>query len=387
MTKKESTRGSKTDYPAEAARRFAPQSRVDSVRPFGSGNVNDTWLVSTGSDLDGRFILQRINRRVFPAPELIMQNLRTLTRHVSGRPRDVSFPKRRWEMPKVLSANDSSDYWIDPAGCFWRAMTFIEDSKSFNSVLNHEHATEVGFALGLFHSLVSDLPAGTLSDTLKGFHVTPIYLERYRAVRAKSRAPSSPDTAFCDDFIEKREAFASVLENARTDGTLPVRIIHGDPKVSNVLIDNRTGLAVSLVDLDTVKPGLLHYDMGDCLRSCCNPLGEDPADPDTVRFEPDLCRAVLNGWFTAAGELLNARDRDLIYDSIRLISYELGLRFYTDYLEGNVYFKVKDDAQNLRRAIVQFRLTASIESQERDIRRIVTGHGHGRTRRNNRVKT
>ncbi len=161
------------------------------------------------------------------------------------------------------------------------------------------------------------------------------------------------------------------MEKAKADGRLSLRIIHGDPKVSNVMIDTGTGLAVSIVDLDTVKPGLVHYDIGDCLRSCCNPLGEDPGKPDEVRFEPELCRALLRGYFSVAKGFLTEYDREFIYDSIRLLAYELGVRFFCDYLEGDVYFKARDRRQNLRRALVQFRLVESIESQAQALRAII----------------
>ncbi|MGC9966219.1 MAG: aminoglycoside phosphotransferase family protein [Syntrophobacteraceae bacterium] len=370
MTKEHTTKGRTANYLRAAARRFAPAG-IASIRELGAGNVNDTFLVSTGSNLQSRFVLQRINPRVFSSPELITQNLRAFTGHVSKRLTQNPVSGRRWETPRVLLTGDSSDYWIDPAGSFWRAMSFIEDSKSFDTVLDAGHATEVGFAIGLFHDLVSDLPADRLKDTLEGFHITPLYLLRYDRVLAKSRVPSSTDMGFCMDFIDRRKAFAPVLENAKADGMLPLRIIHGDPKVSNVMIDTRTGLAVSLVDLDTVKPGLVQYDMGDCLRSCCNPLGEDPGAPDRVRFEPELCQALLQGYFSVAKGFLTQCDYEFIYDSIRLIAYELGVRFFTDYLEGDVYFKVKDREHNLRRALVQFRLTESIESLEKTLRAII----------------
>ncbi len=374
MTKEPTTRGRADDTLRAAAQRFAPAG-IASIREFGAGNVNDTFLVSTGSNRESRFILQRINRRVFSRPELIVQNLRALSVHVTKRLKQNPVSGRRWETPRLLLTADSSDHWIDPAGSFWRAMSFIEDSKSFETVLDSRHATEVGFAIGLFHDLVSDLPTDRLKDTLEGFHITPLTLLRYERVLAKTAVPSSTDTTFCMDFIDRRKGFAQVLENAKADGTLPLRIIHGDPKVSNVMIDTRTGLAVSLVDLDTVKPGLVHYDLGDCLRSCCNPLGEDPGEPDRVRFEPELCQAVLKGYFSVAKGFLTRYEHEFIYDSIRLIAYELGVRFFTDYLEGDVYFKVKDRGHNLRRALVQFRLTESIESLELALRAIIRGVG------------
>jgi Ser/Thr protein kinase RdoA (MazF antagonist) len=158
-----------------------------------------------------------------------------------------------------------------------------------------------------------------------------------------------------------------VLERAKAAGLLLPRPIHGDPKVNNVMLDSTTGQAVALVDLDTVKPGLIHYDIGDCLRSCCNPAGEETLDLGAVRFDLDLCRDVLGGYLSAASGFLTAADYDHLYAAIRLISFELGLRFFTDHLAGDVYFRVDHPGHNLQRALVQFRLTESIEAQEGQI--------------------
>jgi hypothetical protein len=371
MMKKLSTRGAAPDYLRAAAEQFARADRIAEITQFGAGNINDTHLVSTSSNREKHFILQRINRRVFSTPELIMQNLRVFSEHVSESLRRNPMAGRRWEMPRLLLTALSQDHWIDPGGCFWRALSFIENSESFDSVIGLDHAAEVGYAIGLFHTLVSDLPANRLKDTLEGFHITPVYLGRYLEVLEKHLAPASADEAYCMDFIDRRKEFAPVLEKAKAEGRLPLRIIHGDPKVSNVMIDTGTGLAVSIVDLDTVKPGLVHYDIGDSLRSCCNPLGEDPGKPDEVRFEPELCRALLRGYVSVAKGFLTEYDREFIYDSIRLIAYELGMRFFTDYLEGDVYFKARDRLHNLRRALVQFRLVESIESQAQALRTII----------------
>ena len=229
----------------------------------------------------------------------------------------------------------------------------------------------MGWALGTFHALVDDLPAEMLADTLDGFHVTPLYLRRYDEVLAAKEPAASPEVRFCMDFIRARRGLAEVLEKAIRRGVLRLRPIHGDPKANNILIDTKTRRAVAIVDLDTVKPGLLHYDIGDCLRSSCNPAGEEAGDGEAVEFDTDLCRAVLAGYFSAAGNFLTPQDREYIFDAVRLIAFELGLRFFTDHLEGNVYFKVGREEQNLARALVQFRLAASIESLERSIRRII----------------
>ena len=371
MTKERGTRGGGQDYLFEAAERFTPGGRVAQVREFGNGNVNDTFLVSPGESADNRFILQRLNRRVFRRPELVMQNLRVLCDHVAERLGSFApAVGRRWEIPRVLPARDFRDYWIGPDGSFWRAMSFIRDAQAPDTVRDSDHAREIGFALGLFHGLLSDLPAEKLGDTLEGFHVTPLYLARYKAVLAAKELPATRLARLCADFIDGRGGGADVLEKASAGGKLLLRPIHGDPKANNILLDNETRRAVAIVDLDTVKPGLIHYDIGDCLRSCCNPLGEETDDWEAVSFEPDLCREILRGYFSSAGGYLGTEDREYIHDAVRLIAFELGLRFFTDYLEGDVYFKVRREGQNLSRALVQFKLVESIESLENSIRQL-----------------
>ncbi len=366
----------RNDFRADAAEQFKPNGRVADVREFGSGNVNETFLVTLEGAEEKRFVLQRVNTHVFRQPELVMHNMRVCTGHFLKRMEKVSPGSgRRWEVPRVLLSQDGRDHWIDREGSFWRALSFIERCRTFDTIRDAAHAGEVGYALGMFHALLSDLPAGELADTLVGFHITPRYLLHYESVRVRYGAAKSPEADHCMRFVSERKARAHVLENARAQGRLFIRPIHGDPKVDNVLIDDATGQAVGIVDLDTVKPGLVHYDIGDCLRSGCNPLGEETGKLEEVRFDLDLCRAVLRGYLSIAREFLTGNDFEYIYDSIRLIAFELGLRFFTDYLEGNVYFKARSPEHNLARALVQFRLTESIETQEAAIRAIVRDAG------------
>ncbi|MBW4563113.1 MAG: aminoglycoside phosphotransferase family protein [Mojavia pulchra JT2-VF2] len=359
-----------TDNLITIAEQFTLQGKVISVKAFGSGNINDTFLVTLDSPREQYFVLQRINTQVFRQPQLIMQNMCIYTEHVRKRLQHTPL-NRRWEVPRVLLTKDIQDHWRDANGSFWRAISFIQGSQSFDTMQNQEYAKEIGYALGMFHNLISDLPPEKLADTLEGFHITPRYLQYYEEVSAKTHVQKSPEVNYCLQFVSDRKIFAHILENAKVTGRLPLRLMHGDPKINNVMFDTATQQAVSVIDLDTVKPGLVHYDIGDCLRSGCNPVGEETEQWESVHFDTELCQGILQGYLSVAKEFLTENDYIYMYDAIRLIAFELGLRFFADYLAGNVYFKVKYPEHNLARALVQFKLTESIESQEKTIRAII----------------
>jgi Ser/Thr protein kinase RdoA (MazF antagonist) len=370
--KESETTGTNLGWLVAAADRFTSRCRVLDIRAYGNGNVHDTFLVTVASHREEHFILQRMNTRVFRDPALVMRNMGTVTDHVRRRlQHDPPGYCRRWQVPRVLLAEDEQDHWVDPGGSFWRAISFVEGARSFETIQDIQHAGEVGAALGMFHRLIHDLPSRELADTLPGFHVTPAYLLHYDEVLAQSDVPQSPEGDYCIEFVDRCRGFAPVLEDARAKGLLRLGPIHGDPKVNNVMIDTATRQAVGIVDLDTVKPGLVHYDIGDCLRSCCNPPGEETRQFDAVHFDPVLCRSILKGYLPLAGIFLSEADYDYLFDAVRLITFELGLRFFTDYLEGNVYFKADYREHNLARAIVQFRLAESIESMEGTLRTII----------------
>lgn len=358
----------------EAAERFKPNGRIVGVQEYGGGNVHDTFLVTLDAE-EPHFILQRMNTSVFRKPEEVMENMRLVIEHVLHRLESASLPSGcRFELPRVLSTAEGCEYWLNGDGSFWRAMSFVRGTESFDTIRNESHAREVGWALGIFHSLISDLPVERLFDTLEGFHETPRYLRRYDAVLSRAGSAGSihsPETGYCLAFVNRRRASAGAIEEARGRGELSLRPIHGDPKVSNVLMDTSTGRAVSLIDLDTVKPGLVHYDIGDCLRSCCNPLGEETTRWESVGFDTDLCRIILKGYLSQVKGFFTSCDYEYLFDAVRLIAFELGLRFFTDYLEGNVYFKVRYPEHNLARALVQFKLAESVELQEGAIRAII----------------
>lgn len=357
------------------AEAFHGPGTIEAVEPLGSGNVNATYLVHAAGV---RSVLQRLNRRVFPHPELVLANHALLSAHVEHRLTQLRegqqlLRERRWELPGLLPRRaDGQTAHHCPQGEVWRMLTYVEDARSVDVVESPAQARELGIGLGLFHQLVSDLPANALADTLEGFHVTPGYLAAYHRCLVQTRIEPSRETEHCIRFIREREGICDLLERAKERGELPLRPIHGDPKINNVMLDRRSGQAVALIDLDTFKPGLVHYDIGDCLRSCCNPLGEETTEIEAVHFDLNLAAEILTGYFSVTAGLLSAAEVRLIPDAARLISFELGLRFFSDHLNGDRYFRVSHPGHNLQRALVQFQLTASIENQLEPLRQLVS---------------
>jgi Ser/Thr protein kinase RdoA (MazF antagonist) len=248
-------------------------------------------------------------------------------------------------------------------------------ASAFDVAQGPEHALECGSVLGHFHYLISDLEPDAIQDPLPGFHVTHEYLAAYDSVleteRAKEILSSSVEARRLAKFIDERREVALSLEKAESDGELVKRMFHGDPKVNNIMIDDITGKGTAMIDLDTVSPGLIHIDFGDALRSICNPAGEEESNLSKVVFDEDLCAAFCKGYMREAGSFLTESDREYLFDSIRILPLELGLRFFQDYLAGDKYFKTSKPGQNLNRARVQFRLCESIESRERSIRNLL----------------
>lgn len=336
---------------------------IASVRAHGGGLINDTYLVEA---TDGRrLILQRINTRVFPHPEQMLANLRTLLDHAH------SHGAEGLRLPALYRTRDGRDWATDSDGGVWRALEFIPDTRSLATLGGGAQARAVGDALGRFHRLLHELPVGHLHTTLPGFHVAPDYLRHFDEILQESVADHSIALRDALVFVEEHRELVDVLERARQSGALTLRPAHGDPKLDNFLFDRDAARVVALIDLDTVQPGLVQVDLADCLRSCCNRAGESPADLYSVRFDLDSAQHILRGYLDAARDFLDSGDYDYLYDAIRLIPFELGLRFLTDHFAGDRYFKVERPGQNLLRARVQFRLAEDIERHERALRVLI----------------
>lgn len=366
------------------ASQFQFPGSVVSVKPYGSGLINDTYRVSFEHNeqinsarihprIGHRAILQRINAAVFPDPVKVMQNLEIVL--AGARAPDEVEETESFLLPPLYYTHQGQSYYQEHNGGVWRALAYIENTCSFDQLQDLAQAHETGVALGAFHRRLNSLPVQKLHDTLPGFHITPDYLRLFDEVVADAAKPveHGEDWQFCHDTIQANRDLAGSLVNRNPPLTL--RVMHGDPKLNNILFDRQTGKAVSIIDLDTVKPGLVQFDIADCLRSCCNRGGELPEHMHAIKFDLDVCHSILAGYMATMGDTLEARDTDCLFEAIQLLPFELGLRFFTDFIQGNRYFKVNSATDNLYRAMTQFLLLRSIQQQQRPIRALIEDFG------------
>lgn len=344
---------------------FSVSGPIGPIRPLGRGLINLTYRVRAG----GRdWVLQRINGAVFAHPERIMGNLQVLDEY-RGKAAQLGL-----RLPELVPGRDGEPFFRDAQGALWRLMELIAETRGLRRLASSHQARQVGSVLGRFHRFAADLPRDRLQVSVPDFHHTPRYLARLLEALALAEGVSAAERSTLDACllrIDRRRGLTGVLEDARAEGRIREGVIHGDPKLDNILFDVAGQEALAMIDLDTVQPGLIQQDLGDCLRSCCNRMGESPGGQARPGFDVDLCAAILQGYAEQTRHLLEPSDIALVYDGIRLLPYELALRFLTDHLEGDRYFRVTYRGQNLEKARTQLDLLADIESQETAIRRII----------------
>ena len=334
-----------------------------SVSLLGEGNINDTYLVEFSDRAS--VVLQRLNGNVFPDPIRVADNVQLVTEHI----RHQNGPDSVRRTLRVIPTISGNSCLVDDDGHVWRMVDYLENTECFPSVRSSSQAFEGGGMLGWFHRRLDDLSLDRVLDPLPGFHDLPAYCRQFQQAVSSHKKKLTPDLQYCCQEADKRLPEAGLLQAALRSGKTHRRVIHGDPKIGNILFDKDSKRAVALIDLDTVSTGILHYDIGDCLRSYCNVLGEDPCRPESVVFDLDICQLMLKG-YSGSGVYFPPSERNLVYQGVRLLTYELALRFLTDYLDNNHYFKVSDEDENLRRAVVQFFLLGSIEKQQELIGKI-----------------
>jgi hypothetical protein len=334
--------------------------------PTGSGHINDSYRITF--EIAGQpthYILQRINHHIFADPAALMQNIQRVTSHLAAKL--TGEPDNQRRSLTVIPTRDARSMHVDSLGNYWRVYRFIENTRTYDTVESAAQAYEAAKAFGHFQCLLDDLPAPRLHDTIPDFHHTPkrfAQLQRAIAADVANRAQlARPEI----DFALAREAFTTVLLNAH----LPERVTHNDTKFNNVLLDDRTGEGICVIDLDTVMPGLAPYDFGDIVRTTTSSAAEDERDLSKVTIEWAMFEAVARGYVASAGRFLTPAERGHLVAAGKLITFEQGLRFLTDYLAGDPYYKIHRPGQNLDRCRTQFKLVASIEQQEDAMQRLV----------------
>jgi len=327
--------------------------------------IHDTFVAVAASGKQA--IIQRLNREVFPRPELLSRNLLALTSHLKALERQGAE-----ELPLVpgpIMTKHGNAHHLDGSGHWWRAFRFIPHTFSIAAVTNRSQAQEAGCVLGRFHRATETMPPEHLTPAIPGFHDSPAYLGELSR-RAESFGPL-PDAAgrLYQEILAFRPLFA-VLDRARKAGAVHDRVIHGDPKIDNILFRVEDGSGCGLVDLDTLMPGLVHYDLADAVRSCCNSAGEESAGR-RPSFHLDFFAAWCKGYRTGRKQRLSPEERRLVADAVLLLPLELACRFLADHLAGNRYFKVSHLGENLARAEQQLTLAHSIAAERSSIARIV----------------
>ena len=344
---------------------FAIPGSLLTAGRFGSGLINDTYLCEFAVDgMRRKFILQRINSTVFTHPEQVMRNVETVTMHIVRRLSAEGIVDSYAMTPALINTRSGRSFFVDDNGAYWRMFHFIESGIVFDTVLDRKHAYEVGRCVGRFQSLVSGLSPDSLHDTIPGFHYTPKYLAAYDDAVDADAAGRVAGLGSEIAFVFQRRRLAPMLTDLIASKELPLRVVHNDPKVNNIMIHKESGEALCMLDLDTVMPGSALFDFGDCVRSAANPVGENVKDLGSVNIDMALFEAITEGYLREAGAFLTKTELAMLPLSVKVITFELGLRFLADYLRGDTYFKTQYPAHNLHRARVQFKLLESIEAAE-----------------------
>lgn len=342
---------------------FPLSGRLLSAEPYGNGHINETY-VAVFAEAGGtrRYVFQKINHRIFKNVPALMENIARVTAHV------------RAKQPRALALVQTRSGQVvhrDATGHWWRLYDFVEGAHTVERVTTEAQAREAARAFGEYQALLVDLPGGRLNDTIPNFHHTRSRFETLRRAvvedTAGRAAAVQPEIA----FAFAREADTDVLLGLLARGELTERVTHNDTKINNVMLDDVTGRCAAVIDLDTVMPGLSLYDFGDMVRTAASSTAEDNPDAAQMHVVLPYFRALVEGYLESAGGVLNAVERAHLGFAGKLLAFETGIRFLTDHLQGDVYFRIKRPNHNLDRARTQFALVKSIEDNAEAMRRIV----------------
>ena len=341
-------------------------------KPVTDGHINDTYIVEyeRGNNDVVSYLLQRINTNVFKNPVELMENVCGVTSFLREKIKNNGGDPER-ETLTVYSAKDGKNYYKASDGGCWRMYNYVEDTFTVNELTNAEDFRNAALSFGNFQNLLADYPIDTLYDTIPNFHNTPSRFEDFKTA-VETNASGRKDNALAEiEFAFAREKECSVITDLLGTEKVPVRVTHNDTKLNNVLFDKNTKKGICVVDLDTVMPGSALYDFGDSIRFGANTAAEDEKDLSRVSLSLEYFRAYVDGYLETAGESLTETEIDLLPFAAKLLTFECGMRFLGDYINGDVYFKIEYPEHNLVRARTQFKLVEDMERKFDEMTKIV----------------
>lgn len=352
---------------------FSIEGNVTEVSPFGSGHINDTYRVLTDSPAAKHYLLQRVNHHVFRDVPAVMRNMQLVTRHLKAKYRAAGDENRQLE-EKVLTlipARSGSSYLRDGSGNFWRMMILLANTRSYDIVETPQQAHEGGRAFGRFQRMLADLDVSRIHEVLPDFHHIGSRLDKLRHAVAADAVDRVRHAKAEIAFVNAREKRMHAILDAAAAGLLPVRITHNDTKFNNVLLDT-DDRAQCVIDLDTVMPGYVAYDFGDAIRTIINTAAEDEAELSRIQLNVPLFSAYAAGYFEEAHPFLTAAEIDSLMDGVLLLPFMQAVRFLTDFLEGDHYYKIHHPDHNLQRTRAQIQLVKQLEAHEQELGLIVS---------------
>lgn len=347
----------------KALTRFGVESDIE---PYGNGHINDTFVTDSYD-----YLIQRINTNVFKNPGELMDNIDKVTQFLKGKIiKEGGDPDR--EALTVVKTTDGKNYCTVDDNSY-RVYKFVKNTKSIEFSKSLEDLYCAGKSFGHFQMLLDDYPADTLFETIVDFHNTPKRVEALKEAIKNDIAGRASSVQKEIDFALECAEFASVVVDELKKGSLPLRVTHNDTKINNILFDDKTNEAICVIDLDTVMPGSALYDFGDALRMGASTGAEDEVDLDLVNFDSKAFESFAKGYLSEMKDKLSEKEIELLPFSAKLLTYECGIRFLADYLNGDTYFKIHREHHNLDRARNQFKLVEDISTKEKELSEIVKG--------------
>ena len=346
----------------EAIANFNYFGRLKACEPFGSGHINDTYRLTfeIGDMGDVYVILQRMNREIFKKPVELMENIVGVTSHLRKKIIKAGGDPER-ETLNVILAKDGKAYYVDSMGEYWRSFKYITEATSYDLVEKPEDFYESAVAFGHFQRMLADYPAETLHETIEGFHDTKARLRAFKEAVEKDVCGRAASVQKEIDFVLSHEDTANVFGDLLEKGELPIRVTHNDTKLNNIMIDNTTRKGICVIDLDTVMPGLAMNNFGDSIRFGASTAEEDEQDLSKVSCSMELFELYVKGFLEGCAGSLTDKEVEMLPMGAKVMTYECGMRFLADYLEGDHYFKIHREGHNLDRARTQFKLVADME--------------------------